>query len=116
MTVETKPKSVEGALYVAVHPNPTPQGGLPALRVSPECTHGNVSRPAPSWHIAQATLRLSAAKKVRIYTGGNTYRSQFVWVKPSIGCGRWNRNQHELLLVGTKGSPPARQTKSSSVR
>jgi N6-adenosine-specific RNA methylase IME4 len=38
---------------------------------------------------------------------GFDYCSQFIWVKPSIGTGRWNRNQHEILLVGTKGSPPA---------
>jgi hypothetical protein len=71
MTVERKPKSVEGALYVAVHPDPTPQGGLPAL---PRFTgmHARECVPtAASWHIAQAALRLSAAKKVRIYTGGN---------------------------------------------
>jgi hypothetical protein len=71
MTVERKPKSVEGALYVAVHPNSTPQGGLPAL---PRFTgmHARECVPiAASWHIAQAALRLTAAKKVRIYTGGN---------------------------------------------
>jgi hypothetical protein len=72
MTVERKPKSVEGALYVAVHPNSTPQGGLPAL----PCFTGMHAREcapiAASWDIAQAALRLSAAKKVRIYIGGNT--------------------------------------------
>lgn len=72
MTVERKPKSVEGA-HVAVHPNSTPQGGLPAL---PRFT-GMHARECvlivASWHIARAALRLSAAKKVRIYTGGNTY-------------------------------------------
>ena len=71
MTVERKPKSVEGA-HVAVHPNSTPQGGLPAL---PRFT-GMHARECvlivASWHIARAALRLSAAKKVRIYTGGNT--------------------------------------------
>jgi hypothetical protein len=31
---------------------------------------------AASWHIAQAALRLTAAKKVRIYTGGNSAQRQ----------------------------------------
>ncbi len=38
---------------------------------------------------------------------GFKYKSQFVWVKYRIGTGYWGRNQHELLLVGTRGSPPA---------
>jgi N6-adenosine-specific RNA methylase IME4 len=36
-----------------------------------------------------------------------TYRSNFVWVKEGIGTGYWNRNRHELLLVGTRGDIPA---------
>jgi N6-adenosine-specific RNA methylase IME4 len=31
----------------------------------------------------------------------------FVWVKDRIGTGYWNRNQHELLLIGTRGEIPA---------
>ena len=38
---------------------------------------------------------------------GFTYKSQCVWVKDRIGTGYWFRNQHELLLVGTKGRIPA---------
>jgi N6-adenosine-specific RNA methylase IME4 len=38
---------------------------------------------------------------------GFTYKSMFVWVKPKVGTGYWNRNQHELLLLGTKGNIPA---------
>lgn len=38
---------------------------------------------------------------------GFTYKSQFVWVKDRIGTGYWNRNKHEILLVGVKGSIPA---------
>lgn len=37
---------------------------------------------------------------------GFEYRSHFVWVKPHIGTGFWNRNQHELLLVGVRGDVP----------
>jgi N6-adenosine-specific RNA methylase IME4 len=38
---------------------------------------------------------------------GFKYVSNFVWVKDRIGTGYWTRNQHELLLIGTKGSVPA---------
>ena len=38
---------------------------------------------------------------------GFAYKSHFVWVKDRPGTGYWNRNQHELLLIGTRGSPPA---------
>lgn len=37
---------------------------------------------------------------------GFEYRSHAVWVKPSIGIGFWFRAQHELLLVGVRGSIP----------
>jgi N6-adenosine-specific RNA methylase IME4 len=37
---------------------------------------------------------------------GFSYKSNFVWVKDKIGTGYWNRNQHELLLVGTRGAIP----------
>lgn len=38
---------------------------------------------------------------------GFRYKSHFVWVKDRIGTGYWNRNKHELLLVGTRGDIPA---------
>ena len=38
---------------------------------------------------------------------GFEYKSHFVWVKDRIGTGYWNRNKHELLLVGTRGNIPA---------
>jgi N6-adenosine-specific RNA methylase IME4 len=38
---------------------------------------------------------------------GFTYRSHFVWNKHKLGTGYWNRNRHELLLVGTRGAVPA---------
>jgi N6-adenosine-specific RNA methylase IME4 len=28
-----------------------------------------------------------------------------IWAKPQIGLGWWVRNQHEMLLIATKGSP-----------
>jgi N6-adenosine-specific RNA methylase IME4 len=38
---------------------------------------------------------------------GFEYKSQFTWAKDRAGTGYWNRNQHELLLVGTHGNIPA---------
>jgi N6-adenosine-specific RNA methylase IME4 len=38
---------------------------------------------------------------------GFKYVSHFVWVKDKAGTGYWSRNQHELLLIGTKGKVPA---------
>ena len=38
---------------------------------------------------------------------GFQYVSQVAWVKDKVGTGYWFRNQHELLLIGTKGSVPA---------
>ena len=35
------------------------------------------------------------------------YKSHFIWAKTACGTGYWNRNQHELLLVGTRGRVPA---------
>ena len=35
---------------------------------------------------------------------GFLYRSSMVWDKEIIGMGYWFRNQHELLLLGTKGN------------
>ncbi len=38
---------------------------------------------------------------------GFGYRSHLIWAKDRIGTGYWNRNQHELLLIGVKGDIPA---------
>jgi N6-adenosine-specific RNA methylase IME4 len=38
---------------------------------------------------------------------GFEYRSHYAWAKNRIATGYWNRNQHELLLIGTRGHPPA---------
>ena len=38
---------------------------------------------------------------------GFRYVTNLVWVKPSIGLGRWTRNRHEHLLLGRKGDFPA---------
>lgn len=38
---------------------------------------------------------------------GFRYVTHFVWVKNKAGTGYWNRNKHELLLVGRRGDIPA---------
>jgi len=38
---------------------------------------------------------------------GFDYLTNLVWVKQSIGPGRWTRSQHELLLLGRRGDYPA---------
>ena len=35
------------------------------------------------------------------------YKSHAIWAKDHMGTGYWFRNQHELLLVGTRGHVPA---------
>jgi N6-adenosine-specific RNA methylase IME4 len=38
---------------------------------------------------------------------GFSYKTHCVWAKPSIGLGFWFRNQHEILMVATRGTVPA---------
>ena len=46
-----------------------------------------------------------------------TYKTNLVWDKGSIGPGVWLRQQHELLLIATRGtlSPPLQEDRVSSV-
>ena len=39
-------------------------------------------------------------------TWGFEYKSNAIWVKDRIGTGYWFRNQHEQLLLGTRGDIP----------
>jgi N6-adenosine-specific RNA methylase IME4 len=34
------------------------------------------------------------------------YKSHYVWGKDKISLGHWNRNKHEILLIGTRGGIP----------
>ncbi|WP_051231139.1 MT-A70 family methyltransferase [Kaistia adipata] len=57
------------------------------------------------FHWATAAM-LKAA--IRVMEGwGFEYKSHFIWLKDRTGTGYWNRNKHELLLVGTRGGIPA---------
>lgn len=33
------------------------------------------------------------------------YKSHYIWAKDHISLGRWVRSKHEILLIGTRGSP-----------
>jgi N6-adenosine-specific RNA methylase IME4 len=37
---------------------------------------------------------------------GFVYKSNYVWGKDKIGPGYWNREKHEILLIGVKGNIP----------
>jgi N6-adenosine-specific RNA methylase IME4 len=84
----------------------------------------------PEYHFATSTLTLIKRRKVERISAddctlflwatvpmlpqalevmaawGFAYKSHFVWIKNKVGTGYWNRNAHELLLVGSKGNPP----------
>jgi N6-adenosine-specific RNA methylase IME4 len=40
-------------------------------------------------------------------TWGFEYRTQLIWVKPSIGLGKYVRQRHEILLICRRGDHPA---------
>jgi N6-adenosine-specific RNA methylase IME4/ParB-like chromosome segregation protein Spo0J len=48
---------------------------------------------------------------------GFTYKTNMVWIKPTMGLGFYFRGQHELLLMGVKGNvhPPEESKRFSSV-
>ena len=52
-----------------------------------------------------------------IQSWGFEYKTHCIWDKKLIGMGYWFRGQHELLLLGTKGSPsiPEPKDRISSV-
>jgi N6-adenosine-specific RNA methylase IME4 len=59
---------------------------------------------------------LPAALEV-IAAWGFEYKSNLVWDKLSIGPGQWLRQQHELLLIASRGgqAPPAEELRFASV-
>jgi|SRR5579859_3930036 len=111
-------------------PPPLPTGPFKILLADPPWQLGNPDGPhAPENHYPTLTLDqlkdLSppAADHALLYlwavncllpqalelmaAWGFTYKTNLVWVKPSIGLGKWVRNRHELLLLGRKGNHPA---------
>jgi N6-adenosine-specific RNA methylase IME4/ParB-like chromosome segregation protein Spo0J len=50
---------------------------------------------------ATAPMLPEAIEVMKVW--GFSYKSHFCWVKNKMGLGYWARNQHELLLIGTRG-------------
>jgi N6-adenosine-specific RNA methylase IME4 len=53
-----------------------------------------------------ATAPMLPAALETMAAWGFTYKSHFVWIKDRVGTEYWARNQHELLLIGTRGHVP----------
>jgi N6-adenosine-specific RNA methylase IME4 len=53
---------------------------------------------------ATAPMLPDALEAMRAW--GFTYKSNYIWAKDRIGTGYWSRNQHEQLLIGTRGKIP----------
>ena len=51
-----------------------------------------------------ALPRTSSTRLAVVAAWGFTYKSSFVWIKERCGTGYWNRNRHEHLLIGARGS------------
>lgn len=54
---------------------------------------------------ATAPMLCDAMSVMRFW--GFEYKTHFIWDKVHIAPGYWNRNRHELLLIGTRGQVPA---------
>jgi N6-adenosine-specific RNA methylase IME4 len=54
-----------------------------------------------------ATVPILPGAFLVLSSWGFDYKSHCVWIKDNPGTGYWFRNQHELLLVGTRGKIPA---------
>jgi len=62
---------------------------------------------------ATVPMLLDALHVMQVW--GFEYKSHTVWIKSKAGTWYWYGNQHELLLLGTRGSPPLPETASPSV-
>lgn len=77
------------------------------------CTEVIAARDVPSIAADDCVLFLWATAPmlpqalVVMSAWGFDYKSQYVWFKDKAGTGYWNRNQHELLLIGRRGNVPA---------
>ena len=110
-------------------PPPLPEGPFQLVYADPPWQLGNPDGPnAPERHYPTMTLTEIAALEppaaddaILLLWAVNCllpqalevvrawafeYKTNLVWVKPSIGPGNWARNRHELLLLTTRGHPP----------
>jgi N6-adenosine-specific RNA methylase IME4 len=103
-------------LFDLIYADPPWQLGSPTSSSSPEQHYPTMPTPEiaalaiPA--AANAVLLLWAVTSLLpdalhvIEAWGFTYKSGFVWIKPSIGPGNYVRNRHELLLIATRGNYP----------
>ena len=54
-----------------------------------------------------ATVPMLRQALVILEGWGFVYKSEWAWIKDKIAHGYWNRNRHEILLLGTRGAIPA---------
>lgn len=54
-----------------------------------------------------STLQHAAIAMDVLRLRGFAYVSQYAWGKDKAGLGYWNRNKHEVLLIGVRGEVPA---------
>ena len=67
---------------------------------------GDIAAPDSVLFLWATAPMIKAALRVMEHWGFE-YKAQFIWEKDRLGTGYWNRNKHELLLVGTRGNVPA---------
>jgi N6-adenosine-specific RNA methylase IME4 len=76
------------------------------------CTEVIASRDVPSIAAPDSVLWLWATIPMLPHAllvmaaWGFDYKSHYAWGKDKIGNGYWNREKHELLLIGTQGDVP----------
>ncbi|MGC9974065.1 MAG: MT-A70 family methyltransferase [Gaiellaceae bacterium] len=82
-----------------------PEAHYPTMTIEEIC-----ALPVPAADDALLFLWVTNALLLQVHVvmeaWGFEYRTNVVWVKPSIRLGQWVRNRHELLLLGRKGSFP----------
>jgi N6-adenosine-specific RNA methylase IME4 len=84
---------------LANHYPTMPLADICALPVADTCT------PDAVLFLWATSPKLEEAFSV-IAAWGFSYRTNMVWVKDKIGMGYYARQQHELLLICTRGNPP----------
>jgi N6-adenosine-specific RNA methylase IME4 len=78
----------------------------PTMTVDEICMLSVPAAPEAILFLWATSPKLSEALRV-VAAWGFVYRTCAVWAKPQLGMGYYFRQQHELLLVAVKGSPPA---------
>jgi N6-adenosine-specific RNA methylase IME4 len=110
--------------YAGIGPSPPlPKGLFDLILADPPWWLSSAADHYPLMHTNEiASMRIRAADAAILFiwevTGmradamavidawGFTFKTELVWVKPSIGTGNWVRNRHEKLLIATRPDTP----------